>query len=200
MPEAEQEAYYKADDAVKTATLAKAKEDIAKKAEDEAKAASEVPAPIQKRLDDIQKDLDDERTKRVAAEAVAKRETEARQLQDLTKRADTEFSALPGTGVAKGAVLASLAKLSDEERTEVEKLLLAGNAALLQVTKATGSDAVSKSGDGSAWSKIEKKADAMVTAGTAKTKAIAVDKVCETEPELYAAYLAAGPSKPILGE
>jgi vacuolar-type H+-ATPase subunit I/STV1 len=193
LPEAEQEAYFKADAAAQTDILAKAKDAIAKKEDPTEDDTVAKVADIQKRLDDVQKQLGEEVTKRQAAEAVAKQERDAREMQEFTKRAETEFAQLPGTPVEKAQVLKSLQKLTTEERAAVEKLFQSGNACLASGMRARGTDAVGKSGD--AWDTIQKKAEGMVTAGTAKTLPEAIAKVCEGEPELYTRYLDQQPSR-----
>jgi chromosome segregation ATPase len=182
----EKEAYRAADAATREQILAKAAEKL--------RGDDVVPEQLQKRLDDIQKRLDEEVAKREAAEALAKRERDAREMQEMIKRAETEFAGLPGTAEEKGAVLKSLTKLTSEEQEAITKLLKAGNACLLQGMTSRGSDAVGK-GVSDSWGEIEKRAEAWVREGKYPTLAKAVAALVEKEPQLYEAYLQEQPKQ-----
>lgn len=188
LTEGEQEAFFKGDEVARTSILGKAQDAIHKAAE------PEIHPEIQKRMDDLQKRFDEEVAKRESAEAIAKAARDAQHMTELTKRAETEFPALPGTAVETAQVLKSLDKLTTEERTAVETLLKSGNACLLQGMKPAGSDAVGKGGE-DAWGKIEKRAQALVAEGKATNLAKAIMLVTEQEPALYDAYLKEQPKQ-----
>ena len=189
LPEAEQATFVQADDDARSELLEKARKAVAKR--------NELPEDVQKRFDDVTKKLDEvskqlveAQTKTAAAEAVAKKAQDEREMVELTKRAEEEFAGLPGTPVEKATVLKALTKLTPEEKAGCEKMLAAGNACLAGSMKPVG-----KSGDvsgGGAWSVIEKKATAMAAADVSKklTVAKATELVIEQEPELYTKYLA----------
>jgi hypothetical protein len=197
LKEADQEAFFESDSEAQAGVLAKTRDAIHKQEEEPV----DIPAAIQKRLDEgkqqlesIQKKLDDEVTKRQAAEAVAKAAQDARELSELTKRADTDFGNLPGTAEEKGLILKSLSKLTVEERAAVEKLFQSGNACLASGMKPLGADGVAKGGN-DAWAQIEKKAQNLMGEGKVKSIAEGVTKVIAEEPTLYNEYLLQVPSK-----
>lgn len=74
-----------------------------------------------------------------AREDVAK-ERDARELVEMTKRAEGEFGNLPGEPVAKAKVLKAVAAMPETERTELEKILKAANTAMKGVFKVVGAD------------------------------------------------------------
>lgn len=142
---------------------------------------------LAKRLEDLQVELSKANTRAEAAETIAKVERDNRLRVEFQKKAEDSYPNLPGTAVEKGAVLQTIhTKLSKEELVEVEKLLVAGNAALQQLGKGAGSDA---SAGGDSWSKIESLAKGLVAADPKLSLAKAVTKVCEAQPELYDAYM-----------
>lgn len=61
---------------------------------------------------------------------LAKKERESRELMELTKRAESEFSHLPGEAVEKAKALKALAGLDDATRKSLEGMLKAGEAAI----------------------------------------------------------------------
>lgn len=189
LPEAEQATFVQADDDARSELLEKARKAIAKR--------DELPESVRKQMEDVSKQLEDVRkqltesqAKTAAAEAVAKSAQDAREMVELTKRAEEEFAGLPGEPVEKAMVLKALTKLTPEEKASCEKMMAAGNACLAGQMKPVG-----KGGDvsgGGAWGTIEKKAKAMAAADVTKklTVAKATELVIEQEPELYSEYLA----------
>jgi hypothetical protein len=105
---------------------------------------------------------------------------DARELVELTKRAETELSALPGEAIAKAAVLKSIAKMGEAERTTLETMLKGGQAALANLMKTAGRDGSGNS-DKTADEKIDVMAKAYVTANPGTSFAKAVDHVMQTE-------------------
>jgi len=187
LPEAEQTAFVQADDAARSELLEKARKAIAKR--------DEMPEEIRKRFEVVTKALEQAETratqaeaKTAAAEAVAKKAQDEREMVELTKRAEEEFAGLPGEPVEKAMVLKAISKMSPDEKTAMEKMLKAGNACLAGQMKPVGKGGDASGGD--AWSTIEKKAKALVAADSKLTVAKATEKVIEQEPALYEAYLA----------
>ena len=179
--EATQQTYRAATAEVRQDMLEKVRK-VNKKQDDNAKVSEE----IQKQLTDLQKQLNDSQARTLAAEEVAKRAIDAQHMVELSKRAEEEFSGLPGTPVEKASVLKSLEKLTKEEQDAVEAMLKAGNACLVASTKPIGKDASPQGGD--AWTKISKMADQIV-GETHVTHAQAVAQVIDQHPELYNEYL-----------
>jgi len=180
LSEAEQTTFVQADDAGRSELLEKGRKAIAKR--------GELPEEIRKQFEAVNKKLELAEARATAAETVAKREQDARQMIELTKRAEEEFPGLPGTPVEKAEVLKALGKLTPDEKAACEKMLAAGNACLAGQMKPVG-----KGGDadttGGAWAVIEKKATAMA-ASQKITVAKATELVIQQEPALYDAYLA----------
>jgi hypothetical protein len=181
----DQEKYVDAATDEREAMLAKAHKEIEK--QQAADEEPEVPEVVQKQLDEISKRAEAaEAQNKELQERIAKAEDD-RRLTELTKVADDEYGNLPGTAEEKAAVLKSLDSLDEEPRGAVLKLFQAGNAALAQLGKPVSKGEL-ETGDGSAMSVIEKKAEAV-----AKEKSIsielAMDEVFKAEPELYTKYL-----------
>ena len=65
-----------------------------------------------------------------AQQAEIVKERDARELVELTKRAETEYASLPGEPVAKAKVLKAMAGLGEEDRTALDVMLKAGQAAM----------------------------------------------------------------------
>jgi hypothetical protein len=87
------------------------------------------------------------------ASEIAKAKDEAETVA-LTKRAETEFANLPGEPLAKARVLKAVAGLPEAERTTLEALLKAGNAALKSATTEVGKGG-GAGGDADAEAKLE---------------------------------------------
>ena len=122
------------------------------------------------------------------AEAVAKKARDISELAELAKRAEAEFSGLPGTADEKAVILKALCtKLSPEERMGVESLLKAGNACLAAGMRDVGKASPQGTG-GDSWAQIETLAKARA-AKDGIPQAEAVCKVLDENPELYTAYV-----------
>lgn len=168
---------------------------VEKAEQDKQKQASEVPEPVRKQMEDLKKSVDDANARAAAAEVIAKREFDARQLAEFTKRAETEFGSLPGEPAEKGQILKVIhEKLDKEEAEKVSALLKAGSEALTQLGKTAGTDAIDPTT--SAWGKIETLAKKYVADHKEVTFAKAVERVCEEDPKLYDRYLKEKPQVP----
>ena len=187
LPEADQATFVQADDAARSELLEKARKAIAKRDELPESVRKQME-DVSKQLEDVRKQLTDSQAKTAAAEAVAKKAQDEREMVELTKRAEEEFAGLPGEPVEKAMVLKAISKMSPDEKTAMEKMLKAGNACLAGQMKPVGKGGDASGGD--AWSTIEKKAKALVAADSKLTVAKATEKVIEQEPALYEAYLA----------
>ncbi len=149
-------------------------------------------ADFQKKIDDLQKAVDD--NKKLADEAVAKaaQEVEKRERADFAKQAEADLACLPGTAESKGGLLYTLSKkLSADDFKAIDTMLKAANEAAKtgQIVKELGADGKTV-GDGSAFAKIKSLAADLVTKGTAKSEAEAIDMVATQNPALYERHLA----------
>lgn len=181
LSETEKAEFAKANEEERETLLAKSASRIEK--------ANALPEAVQKQLSEIQKKLDDAESRATAAETVAKAERDRAHLQELSKRAETDFANLPGTPEEKGKILKSLESLPEEEREPVLQILRAGNEAMKATMAPVGKN--STTSVGGAWGKIESLAKSLVSPTLTKEKAVA--KVIEDNPELYDAYLAEKP-------
>jgi len=151
--EEEQGLYLKADKDGRSKLLT----DARKAAEEAIRKAAEVPEAVQKQMDDLTKRAEDAEAKASGAEKIAREERDLRELASIEKRVGDEFSHLPTTTEEKAKVFKTLrAKLTAEEVEKVEALFKAGEEAISQLGKGTGSDAAAAT-DG-AWGQIEKRA------------------------------------------
>lgn len=190
LPEDKQNEFLKADAGGRKTII----EAVDKAARDAEQQASEIPAPVRKQMEDLKKDVDDANARAAAAEGVAKREAEARQLAEFTKRAETEFALLPGEPADKGKILKVIHdKLDEPEAKQVCDLLKAGSEALSQLGTTAGTDAANAAS--TAWGRIEVLAK-KYSSDNKVTFAVAVDKVCEADPKLYDQYIKEKPSVP----
>lgn len=122
---------------------------------------------------------------------LAKAQQDRLEMQDFTKRAETEIPSLPGTGIAKAKALRAVSRLAKEDREAVEAMLKGGNAAMGTQMKALGKDGGS---EGSAEGQLEKLA-VTYAAENKVSKAVAYTKVLETQDgkDLYAKSLTEKP-------
>lgn len=142
---------------------------------------------LSKKLEDISKALEAAEARAKAAEDIAKKETEARRLQDFIKQAEATYPSLPGTPEEKGQALKAMKDtLPEAEATILTKMLEAGNTALKNTMSEVGKSAVS--GASTTWEKIEKMAE---KAASEKhiSKATAVSQILAENPDLYTEYL-----------
>lgn len=195
LSKADKEEYVKAGttDTRKEEILTKAREAI-EKANTEPDPA-DLPEPIRKRLDDIEKRAQEAEAKNKELEAAVTKSNEqiakaedAKLTAELVAKAEADYPNLPGTKEEKGAVLKSLycPCINDAQRTEIFKLLAAGNEALGSLTHELGS---ASPNEGSSWGDIEKRA---IAAFKDTPAAEAVDKFLATEDgkRAYKDYLA----------
>lgn len=140
---------------------------------------------------EVRKRLEDSEARALKAEEIAKNERDARELQEFTKRAETEFSSLPGTAIEKGKVLKAVnQKLAKEEAAEVEKLLkaaqeIAKSGKLFGELGASGGNVnLSDSAEG----RLIAKAQDMVSKGVVKSEAEGMEKIAREDPALYQEY------------
>lgn len=120
------------------------------------------------------------------AEELAKAEKEAR----LNREFVTKAAELKGLNVKAdefGPVLKAVAEKCPEQFEKLEAVLKTASNAILtgEVLKEVGS---SGSSSGSAWDKIEKKAEELLKGETSLSKEQAISKVIQQEPQLYEEY------------
>jgi hypothetical protein len=140
----------------------------------------------------VKKQFEEMQTKTAEAERIAKSEREARELSEFTKKAEKEFSYLPGEAAAKGKILQAVnSKLSKEETAELEKLLkaadeIAKSGKVFSEMGATGSGNIADSD--SAEGQINARAAELVSKGVVKTIIEGISKIAKEDPSLYESY------------
>ena len=139
--DAEKEYFSKLDEEGQDAFLEATSEVRKSQAAEAIEKANKVPEEIQKRFDVLTKQAKDAETRAANAEAIAKREEDARKVVEFTKKAETDLPNTPGKPEEKGIMMKNLfEKLGDEDATKVVDIMKAGDAALGKLTKALGSD------------------------------------------------------------
>ena len=126
-------------------------------------------------------------------ENVLKSERDERLVKAETERVSKSYGHVPGAEAHKVAdLLIAVRKGSPEHAEAIEELLSATEKAM--VAKQDG--AFEETGvsttevtSGSAWGRIEGKAEELVQKGEAQNRAKAIDQVLTDNPELYAEYL-----------
>jgi len=162
-----------------------------------AKAANAPPAEedVTKGLPDaVKKILDEQRVeivkateRAIAAEAAARVEKDARERAEVVKMAETDLSSLLGTAVEKGTLLHGVRNVVTKEQYDaLVTMLKAANAASAAVTVPAGTDDTGTMT--TAYQKMEGLAKDLVSKGTAKTMATAMDLVAQQNPELWKEY------------
>lgn len=182
--------------AAKDQTIAKANEDVAKAKEELSKVTAELETVTKAKeadatVEDVIKSLDPAvqevfkslKTQKEAAEAVVKQLNE-KKLEDEAIAKAKDLKALP----VEEAKLVTVVKGVSDEVYEILKsasVAIEAGGLLEEVGKGKGEST------NDAWSKIEKKADAIADEeGVTKQKAIA--KVIQQNPDLYREYLKGG--------
>lgn len=140
---------------------------------------ADLPEPVRKRLEDLEKKAKD-------AEKIAKAEREARVRSEIRKRAEGYANAGEVEKIAEAIYKAQ--GVSQEFAEQLEGLFQAAHERIAKgdLFREMGSGA----GDGAstAWGKIEKAADEIQKANPSLTRAEAIAKAVENNPELETAY------------
>jgi hypothetical protein len=151
-----------------------------------------VPEEMQATVEAICKQHEAAVQKAAELEEILKAERDERLRRDFVEKAEKEFSNVPGTAVEIGILLKSLNDLDVEVAEKVESIFKAvdaqlSNSAALEEIGSPASDI-----EVSAWNKIEKQAEELITNGAVSSKAAAISKVLEINPALYSEYLKEG--------
>ena len=151
-----------------------------------------VPEEMQATVEAICKQHEAAVQKAAELEEILKAERDERLRRDFVEKAEKEFSNVPGTAVEIGILLKSLNDLDVEVAEKVENIFKAvdaqlSNSAALEEIGSPASDI-----EVSAWGKIEKQAEELITNGAVSSKAAAISKVLEINPALYSEYLKEG--------
>ena len=151
-----------------------------------------VPEEMQATVEAICKQHEAAVQKAAELEEILKAERDERLRRDFVEKAEKEFSNIPGTAAEIGILLKSLNDLDVEVAEKVESIFKAvdaqlSNSAALEEIGSPASDI-----EMSAWGKIEKQAEELITKGVVSSKAAAISKVLEINPALYSEYLKEG--------
>jgi hypothetical protein len=143
----------------KTATLAEVKvQDLIKRAETaEAKVAELTKAADITKADEVMK-VGETEIRKSAVGADVFKAMKAQQddiqkgrddlaMEQLKKRAESEFTTLPGEPLAKAKVLKAVSKMADEDRAALETMLKSGNEAMATLLKEKGNGQQNLDGD-----------------------------------------------------
>jgi hypothetical protein len=123
------------------------------------------------------------------AMAVAKAEREARETIEFAKRAETEWSYLPGDLGTKVSVLKAVAQLPKEVADHIGIMLKAANAQIKEskLFAAHGVDGVRLPAD-DAVSEVTQRAQGLIAKNTSLNLTDAISQVLKTDTELYDRY------------
>lgn len=113
----------------------------------------------------------------------ARVEKEKRENIENIEKAKKDFSHLPGTDEEKALLVKAVSHLPKTEADVVEKCLKAGEAALVSLGKENGHDETTVTGE--AIEKLNSIAKELITKDSKLTFAIAFDKACQQNPDLY---------------
>jgi uncharacterized protein GlcG (DUF336 family) len=122
-----------------------------------------------------------ELTKRLAAEQ------DAKDLAECVRKCETDFKNLPVTAAELGADLRALRKADKPLAERFEALLAKANVAVAKVLEPIGSVPNHAAEGMSTWEKVQKRAEEMLAKGEVKSFALGVQKVIDSEPQLYPA-------------
>lgn len=160
------------------------------------KSVVAIPESVQKTLDDQSEQIKKQAEQlKEQGETIAK-ERESREIGEMLTFVQKSLPSVPGKAedLAK-ALHTAKAKLPAETYDILLKALSAGNEAITKSFKEVGADdAVAV---GSAMEEINKRADALLSSGVAKTRPEAIAEVAKANPELYTRYKAEDLAKTI---
>ena len=155
--------------------------------------SADIPEELRPTLEAIWKSNEEYAARVSELENVLKSERDERLAKTEAERVSKSYGHVPGAEAHKVAdLLISVRKGNPEHADAIEELLSATEKAM--VAKEDG--AFEETGvsttevtSGSAWGRIEGKAEDLVQKGEALNRAKAIDKVLTDNPELYAEYL-----------
>lgn len=148
---------------------------------------------LETRLASIQKSLDDANKRALTAEAVAKAEQDARELNTAVAKAEKELPAIPGaTSTELGKLMRDISKaVSAESYAKLEEVLKAANVALAKgdLFKEAGAS-VGKASGQTAFHRLQVVAKTLRDQDPTMTPAMSISKAMETQPDLVQEYRA----------
>jgi|GEM_PF-1716486 len=147
-----------------------------------------VPEEVKPMLESLWKEHDEMIAKNIALEESLKKINDEKITKEYVEKAK-EFDSLNSETEELGKVLKSIAEFDNAAYEKVLGILKSANEVVKKsdVFKEYGS---SGTGDaGSAWAKIENMANSIIQKGEGMSKAQAISKVLEDNPELYNEYL-----------
>ncbi len=155
-----------------------------------AKAMETLPEPVRKAWADQQERI--AKAEAAAAEGVetARVEKEARlSTEYLTKATGPDYANLPATAEVRATILREIdEKLSKEAGAELLRILKAASNTTPADFKEYGGMGGDATGAGGAMAQLEAKAAELMTSDTSLTKAEAISKAADNNPELARAY------------
>lgn len=155
--------------------------------------SADIPEELRPTIEAIWKSNEEYAARVSELENVLKSERDERLVKAETERVSKSYGHVPGAEAHKVAdLLIAVRKGNPEHADAIEELLSATEKAM--VAKEDG--AFEETGvsttevtSGSAWGRIEGKAEELVQKGEAQNRAKAIDQVLTDNPELYAEYL-----------
>jgi hypothetical protein len=119
------------------------------------------------------------------SDKIAKDERDKREMSDLTKRASDEFGHLPGTPVAKAAILKAMGTMTEEVRKDLEGILKAAEKMVASGFAMKGVMDGSTADTSSPEAQLKKRAEEIQKAESISYEK-AYSKAMEQNPDLYA--------------
>jgi hypothetical protein len=126
--------------------------------------------------------------KQADLEKTLKAEQEAKEIKEFVEKAEKAFEHLPAKAEEIGPALRMLKNAGDEQFALIERLLLAGNEAIMKAKEAAGGPGDDK--PKATYTELVAKAEEMISKGEAKTVAQAITKMVTADPSLHEKYLA----------
>ncbi len=151
-----------------------------------------VPEEMQATVEQLCKAQDAAIQKAAELEEILKAERDERLRRDFVEKAEKEYPNLPGTAVEIGILLKSLNDLDKEVAEKVEGIFKSVNAQIEGGSLLEEVGSPTNEAEVTAWGRIEKQAQELVSSGAVGSKAAAVSKVLELNPKLYSEYLKEG--------
>jgi hypothetical protein len=172
----------------------KGKHDMYKADEEtEVLKSAELPEEIKPALEALWKSNEEYAQRVSELESVLKSERDARLVKSETERVSKSYGHVPGADAEKVAgLLIEIRKGNPDHASAIEELLSATEQAMVAKSDGAFEETGVSSTEvttGSAWGRIEGKADELIQKGEAPNRAKAIDQVLTDNPELYAEYL-----------
>lgn len=161
--------------------------------EDDILKSADLPEELKPHLEQLWKSNEEYAARVSDLENVLKAERDERLTKAETERVSKSFGHVPGADAGKVADLLIAVRKGNPEHADAieellsatEKAMVAKNDGAFEETGVSNTEVTS----GSAWGRIEGKADDLVQKGDFANRAKAIDKVLTDNPDLYAEYL-----------